>query len=173
MTGGRSRERYVDGVRERERDLKSPVTTVWITRIVEEVEEEVAVLFASILPHRRRRRVVLCCGNAIVWELVISAEDSYYIIILCVVLLLLIKKIYHTLFAFVDVFGTIDSFVAGSTRTSVRTVDRTCVAYGIGVTRVRRARVIKVAQETCEKSKHFVISHCAKLCVVGYRHNTI
>jgi len=72
------------------------------------------------------------------------------------------KKFYHTLFAFVDVFGTIDSFVAGSTRTSVRTVDRTCVTYGIGVTRVRRARVIKVAQETCEKSKHFVISHCAK-----------
>lgn len=94
--------------------------------------------------------MVLCCGNAIVWELVISAEDSYYIIILCVVLLLLLLKtfFYHTLFAFVDVFGTIDSFVAGSTRTSVRTVDRTCVAYGIGVTRVRRARVIEMAQET-------------------------
>lgn len=56
--------------------------------------------------------------------------------------------IYHTLFAFVDVFGTIDPFVAGSTRTSVRTIDRTCVANGIGVTRVGRARVVKVAQKT-------------------------
>lgn len=80
--------------------------------------------------------------------------------------------IYHTLFAFVDVFGTIDPFVAGSTRTSVRTIDRTCVAYGIGVTRVGRARVVKVAQETCEKRQNFVISHCAKLCVDD-RQNTI
>lgn len=54
----------------------------------------------------------------------------------------------RSLFAFVDVFGTIDSFVAGSTRTSVRTVDRTCIAYGIGMTRVGRARVVKVAQKT-------------------------
>lgn len=55
---------------------------------------------------------------------------------------------WRSLFTFVDVFGTIDSFVAGSTRTSVRTIDRACVAYGIGVTRIRRARVVKVAQET-------------------------
>jgi len=111
--------------------------------------------------------VVLCCRNAIVWELVISAEDSYYIIILYVrgFIIIIIIIIYHTLFTFVDVFGTIDSFVAGSTRTSVRTIDRACVAYGIGVTRIRRARVVKVAQETCEKHKNFVISHCAKLCI--------
>jgi len=45
-----------DIIRERERERKSPVSTVWITRIVQKVEEEVAVLFASILPQLRRRR---------------------------------------------------------------------------------------------------------------------
>lgn len=56
----------------------------------------------------------------------------------------------YTLFTFVDVLGTIDSFVAGRTRTSVGTVDRTCVAYSISVTRVGRTRVVQMAQKTCD-----------------------
>lgn len=57
----------------------------------------------------------------------------------------------YTLFTFVDVFGTIDSFVTGRTRTCVRTVYRTRVADCVGVTRVGRARVVEVAKETCKK----------------------
>lgn len=98
------------------------------------------------------RSAVLCSGNAIVWEpVVISVEDSYirmYVVLYYKEFFLLFFD--HTLLAFVDVFGTIDSFVAGCTGTSVRTVDRTRVAYSVGMTRVRRARVIQMAQETCE-----------------------
>jgi hypothetical protein len=130
---------------------------VWITRIgreaVEKEEEEVMV-FTSTHPHLSLRRVVLCSGNAIVWEpVVISAEDSYYT---CTTLYCT-QYFYHTLFTFVDVFGTIDSFVARRTRASVRPVDRTCVAYSVGVARIRRARVVQMTQQTCKKHEYFSI----------------
>lgn len=143
------------------KEQKSPATTtVWITRkgreavdgVVEEEKEEEVVVFASTHPHLGWRRVVLCSGNAIVWEpVVISAEDSYYNIYYTYYVIRSFFFFYHTLFAFVDVFGTIDSFVAGRTRASVRTVDRACVAYSVGVTRIRRARVVQMAQQTCEE----------------------
>lgn len=64
------------------------------------------------------------------------------------------NRIYNrTLFAFVDIFGTVDSFVTGRTRTRVRTVYRTRVADCVGVTRVGRARVVEVAKETCNEKK--------------------
>lgn len=52
----------------------------------------------------------------------------------------------HTLEALVDVFRTVGAFVALSTRASKRTVNGTCLAYGIGVARVRSAGIVQMAQ---------------------------
>jgi len=97
------------------------------------------------------RCVVLCFGNAIVWErvAVISAKDSFCILLYRTRFIYLFIILEHTLFAFVNVFGTIDSFVAGRARTCVRAIYRTCVAYSVGMTRVGRARVVQMAQKTC------------------------
>lgn len=52
------------------------------------------------------------------------------------------------LLALVDVFAAVDALVAAGARTSIGTIDGACVTDGVGVTWVRRARVVQVAQQT-------------------------
>lgn len=50
--------------------------------------------------------------------------------------------------AFVDVFRTVDTFVAVRTRAHVGTIDGTCVTDGASVARIGSARIVQMAQQT-------------------------
>jgi len=51
-------------------------------------------------------------------------------------------------FAFVDIFGAVDSFVAVRAGTHVGTVDGTSITNGSGVTRVGSAGIVQMAQQS-------------------------
>lgn len=53
-----------------------------------------------------------------------------------------------TFFTFVNIFGTVDSFVATGTGTDVRSVNRTGVADGACVARVTGARVFQMTEKS-------------------------
>lgn len=54
----------------------------------------------------------------------------------------------RSLVAFINILGAVDALVAGRTGARVGAIDRTRVANGIGMTRIRGAGIVQVAQQT-------------------------
>lgn len=54
----------------------------------------------------------------------------------------------RSLVTFIDVFGAVNAFVTRRTRARKRSIYRACIANSIGMTRIRGASILQMAQET-------------------------
>lgn len=62
-----------------------------------------------------------------------------------------------TLFALINILGTVQSFVSGGAGTGEGSIDRAGVADRALMTRIRRASVIEMTEQTCKKKKATVL----------------